>query len=101
MEVDADYDRKKGLSKLTGEQQTLLFTALGGVGLILGYLLPIIGGIGVLILWSALMMSVPAWRNRDDTNWSKEVLAQSYALSAFGGLAAIGAGIRMWIEILG
>lgn len=88
-----------GLSNLTGDQQLLLFTALGGIGLILGYLFQIIGGIGVFLIWSALMLSVLAWRNRDDPDWSKEVLVQSYALSAFGGMAAIGFGIRMWIEI--
>ncbi len=89
-----------GLSSLTGDQQLLLFTALGGIGLILDYLFQIIGGIGVFLIWSALMLRVPAWRNRDDSDWSKEVLAQSYALSAFGGMAAIGLAIRMLVEIL-
>lgn len=88
------------LSNLTGDQQSLLFTALGGIGLILGYLFQIIGGIGVIVIWSALMLSVPAWRNRDDSDWSEEVLAQCYALSAFGGMAAIGFAIRMLVEIL-
>lgn len=88
-----------GLSSLTGDQQLLLFTALGGIGLILGYLFQIIGSIGLIMVWSALMLSVPAWRNRDDSDWSKEVLAQCYALSAFGGMAAIGFAIRMLVEI--
>ncbi len=88
------------LSSLTGDQQLLLFTALGGIGLILGYIFQIMGGIGMIMIWSALMLSVPAWGNRDDSDWSKEVLAQCYALSAFGGMAAIGFGIRMLVEIL-
>jgi hypothetical protein len=84
-----------GLSNLTGDQRILLFTALGGVGLILGYLFSIIGGIGIILVWSALMLSVPAWRDRDKTEWSREVMAQCYALAAFGGMAAIGPAIRM------
>ncbi|MEE9116078.1 MAG: hypothetical protein V3U09_04195 [Thermoplasmata archaeon] len=89
-----------GLSSLTGDQQLLLFTALGGIGLILGYLFEIIGSIGIIMVSSALFLSVPAWRDRDDSDWSKEVRAQCYALTAFGGMAAIGFGIRLWQEIL-
>lgn len=91
--------RVLGLSSLTGDQQLLLFTALGGIGLILGYIFQIIGSIGMIMVWSALMLSVPAWRDRDDSDWSIEVLAQCYALSAFGGMAAIGFAIRMLVEI--
>jgi hypothetical protein len=100
METGVEHKRRKGISSLTGEQQMLLFTALGGIGFILGYLFYIIAGIGIIMVWSALMLSVPYWRHRDDSDWSREVLAQSYALSAFGGMAAIGYGIRLWIEIL-
>ncbi len=87
-----------GLSSLTGDQRILVFTALGGIGIILGYLFPIIGGIGILLVWSALMLSVPAWRNRDNSEWSEEVLAQCYALCAFGGFASIGSGLRLLVE---
>ena len=91
-----------GLSSLTGDQQLLMFTALGGIGLILGYLFQIIGSIGIIMATSALFLSlsVPTWRDRDDSGWSKEVMAQCYALSAFGGMAAIGFAIRMVVEIL-
>lgn len=88
-----------GLSKLTGDQKILLFTALGGVGFILGYLFGFIGGVGMFLVWSALILSVPAWRNRDISDWSKEIMAQCTALYAFGGMAVIGSTIRLLIEI--
>jgi hypothetical protein len=100
METSAEHKRKWRLSNLTGEQQLLLFTALAGIGFILGYLFHIIAGLGLVMVWSSLMVSVPYWRHRNDSDWSKEVMAQAYALSAFGGMAAIGYGIRLWVELL-
>ncbi len=99
MRRDEGYGKRRGLSSLSSETQTLIFVILGGVGFVLGYVLDFVGGLGVLLVWSALMLSVPARLDRDNSDRSKEVLAQCYALASFGGMAAIGLGVRMIVSI--
>jgi hypothetical protein len=100
MEVDTDFDRKKGLYNLTDDQLIMFFTVLGGIGFILGFLIIFLGGIGLFVMWTALMVSRPYWRHRNESDWSRKVMAQAYALSAFGGMAVLGSSLRIVIEIL-